>query len=293
MSHRDESGQHAGAAVLRALGYFVECLPTKEFETCDLLARREQESLWVEVKTLLPTEGESADLRRQGHATVRRAVQRSGQVNSKLRKAAKQLAASKPPEEAGLRLAWCRFEGAGVLTRSLELYCTLFGIRWLRATSGPLKTAANIIPCLFADRSWFQSHPEVCAVVAQPENLIGIYVNPFASEVDSLRKTRLFDLLARFGAVFDLKAIPEPQDLYILDRTPDNAKSFDAVKSLRERYGIAARSHTEYAASVAWPGNERGEHPGITGWEYQVDLWKVRLYLMHEGHLASTSVAPS
>ena len=258
------------ASVLSAIGYSVAEVPRANTPTCDLKADFDGESLLVEVKTFgLPKD----DLRRVVSGElfqIERQTARSRNVSKTLSRAAHQINATSFLENDALEVACVGFDRPGDKARSLECFCTLYGVRWFRILRGPLRTSVNIIPVFFADRSWFRAHPEVCALVEEGPSGLSLRVNPAAHDRAELEASRLYRVLSKLGGVFDLPTLRDRLQIYVADDTSVQPTAAEVTKSLLERYSITVERFEVNASSTAWPGNEMGSYSNVPGWDIRV-----------------------
>ena len=258
------------ASVLSAIGYSVAEVPRARTPTCDLKAKYDGESLLVEVKTFGLPKADRGRHAREEHLQIERQTARSRNIAKTLSWAAHQIKATISVKDDALEIAWVAFDRPGDIARSLECFCTLYGVRWFRILSGPLRTSVNIIPVFFADRSWFRAHPEVCALVEEAPSGLSLRVNPAARYRAELEASRLHRVLSKLGGVFDLPTLRDRLQIYVADDTCVEPTEAEVTKSLLALYGIAVERFGVTASSTVWPGNEMGSYSPVPGWDIRV-----------------------
>lgn len=258
------------ATRLRAFGYAVERVTPAGEPACDLRATLDEESLLVEVKSAHLDSKALGRLRRGEQIPVERDIARSRDRSRRYDRAAGQLASTAGTDLDPLRLVWVRCRGPGEIALSLESFCTLYGIRWYHLTAWKNPMLVNVVPVYLADRAWFRSNPDICAVVEEGPNGLSLRVNPFALYRDRLERTRLFRTVLKLGGVFDLADVRDGPGILVVD-CEGAAPTGEAVRdSLRARYGIEVRGTKVAAESTAWPRNEMGGYGHIPGWDVGV-----------------------
>lgn len=249
MSELSEESQSLVRAILEGTGMVVNRIPESKARTADFLVTDGRQRYLVEVTNREPAR-DYRDflnrLRRDGASTLVRGIGRQNRLDSAVVEKAGQL--RETPVEAAFRIVWLTGLHSDDEHMMEELFLTLYGIARLQVFRNPRDPAEwnppRTVDCYYYDLFSLRLESALHAVGFASVDRTALFLNPFADDADSFRRSGLASAFANIARLVDPEDDATKRDA--LHIPPDVERTPQALhKALREKYGLFSQRPTE------------------------------------------------
>ena len=230
--------------ILSKYGFKVEKIPESDSKTPDFLARDDQETYIIEVKTKFPnptsTEEREACFKSGATYEETRHMSRQALLTAIVSKAKTQLAAHKASSSA-LQIIWFVAEGHNAAVVLEQLEHGLFGktiiIDWGSDTPGR--------ECYyFSESDFYRYRNQLDSVVLlnKTNGKAGLLINDHSERYDRMKASSLAELFRKNGALQDPVELDAQKKAYRVDDTVDRQEPEEVLKYVRKKYSLSERA---------------------------------------------------
>ena len=242
MSERSDASQELVRAILEGVGMTVEPIPVQKGKrTADYLVSDTAHRYLVEVTDREPDADYKAffrELASEGVSMLTRPVGTSKRLDDFVVEKAAQL--RKTPIEASFNIAWITALHYDDELMVEELFRTLYGVAQLRTIKNPYDFAewpGKTFDCYYYLPFSLRLETDIHGVGFASTDRTALFVNPFADNADSFRRSGLAHAFANINRLHDPE--DEKAKLEALHVPPDVEWTSKALhKALREKYGL-------------------------------------------------------